>query len=156
MIDLVKRFFGRTGEGSSKGSGKEAVHDVRMATCALLLEMADIDGEFDDSEQDRILEMLKKDYGLSDENAAALMEAAKEELERSIDLWRFSRLINENYTEEEKIRIIEMLWRIVYTDGNLDKHENYLVHKLSSLLHLTHKDLIDAKLKVLHGRGPEG
>ena len=83
--------------------------------------------------------------------AKALMEAAKDELKESIDLWRFTKLINDNYSEEEKKRVVEMLWRIVYTDGTLDMHEDYLVHKLSHLLHLSHQELIDAKLRILHG-----
>ena len=68
-----------------------------------------------------------------------------------MDYWQFARLINENYTMDEKVALIEMLWRIVYLDGNLDKHEDYLMHKLSRLLRLHHKQLIDAKKKVLHG-----
>ena len=49
----------------------------------------------------------------------------------------------------EKIALVELLWRIIYIDGRLDKHEEYLVRKLATLLHLSHKDMIDAKLKVL-------
>ncbi len=98
----------------------------------------------------RVFNIIKKDYHLSDEHTAALIEAADEELKRSIDLWKFARLINQNYSTDEKIQIIEMVWRVIYTDGKLDKHEDYLVHKLANLLRLTHNELIDAKLKVIH------
>jgi uncharacterized tellurite resistance protein B-like protein len=73
-------------------------------------------------------------------------------LEDSVDLWQFAQLINENYAIEEKMEIIEMLWKIVYVDGKMDEHEHYLMDKLSSLLRLSHKQLIDAKLKVLRDR----
>ena len=112
--------------------------------------MANIDGEFDDSERENILFALKTDYGLSDECAAEITKASDEELKGSIDLWQFTNLINQNYSIEEKLRIIEMIWKLAYTDGKLDKHEDYLVHKLARLLHLTHKQLIDSKLKVIH------
>jgi uncharacterized tellurite resistance protein B-like protein len=46
-----------------------------------------------------------------------------------------------------------MVWEIAYTDGKLDKYEDYLVHKLAKLLHLTHKQLIEAKLRVIRGEG---
>ncbi len=151
MIDLVKKFFGKTTKGTPTGREKGTVHDVRVATCALFLEMAAIDGEFTQSEREIILSILKRDFDLSDEYAAALFEASNEELKQSIDLWKFTNLINENYSPEEKIRIIEMVWKIVYTDGKLDLHEDYLVHKLANLLRLNHKALIDAKLKVLRG-----
>lgn len=149
MIDLVKKFFGKSRSDVSRPDKETASHDVRIATCALLLEMAHIDGEFSESERESIINIIKKDYDLSDEHAVALIEAAGEELERSIDLWKFAKLINQNYSLDEKIQIIEMVWRVIYTDGKLDRHEDYLVHKLANLLRLTHKELIDAKMKVI-------
>ena len=49
---------------------------------------------------------------------------------------------------EEKLQVIELVWEIAYADGLLDKHEDYLVHKLADLLRLTHQQLIEAKLKA--------
>ena len=148
MIDLVKKFFGKNTIDSPGDIGGEKIHDIRVATCALLIEMSNIDGEFSESEKESIISVLKKDYDLTDENAIALIEASNEELKGSIDLWQFTNLINQNYSMEEKLQIIETVWRIAYTDGKLDKHEDYLVHKLAKLLRLTHKQLIEAKLKV--------
>ena len=148
MIDLVKKFFGKSTIDSPGDIGGEKSHDIRVATCALLIEMSNIDGEFSESEKESIISVLKKDYDLTDENAIALIEASNEELKGSIDLWQFTNLINQNYSMEEKLRIIETVWRIAYTDGKLDKHEDYLVHKLAKLLRLTHRQLIEAKLKV--------
>ena len=128
----------------------DASHDIRIATCALLLEMANIDGEFSDSERNRIISILKRDYQLSEKHALELIKASNKELDGSVDLWKFTNLINRNYPLEEKIQIIEMVWKIAYTDRKLDKYEDYLVHKLAKLLHLTHKQLIEAKLKVIH------
>jgi len=148
MIDLMKKFFGKSQKDGP--SEEEPKHDVRVATCALLLEMANIDGEFNDSEKANIVLTLKEQHGLSDEHATALMEASEKELDGSIDLWQFTNCVNQNYSLEEKLGIIETVWAIAYADGRLDKHEDYLVHKLAKLLRLSHKQLIDAKLKVLH------
>ncbi len=148
MIDLVKNFFQkRTGRGASD-QGIEKSHDIRIAACALLLEMSHIDGEFSESERENIVAVLKRDHDLSDEHSLMLIEASKEKLEGSVDLWRFTNLINKNYSIEEKIHVIETVWSVAYCDGKLEKHEDYLVHKLAKLLRLTHKQLIDAKLKV--------
>ncbi|MBW2609450.1 MAG: TerB family tellurite resistance protein [Deltaproteobacteria bacterium] len=151
MIDLVKRFFSGSTESAPEDQKRSEPHDIRIATCAILLEMANIDDEFSESEREGIISVLKKDHLLSDEEVSELIKAAEEEIEGSIDLWRFTSLINKNYSIDEKIRIIETVWEIAYVDGKLDKHEDYLVHKLADLLRLTHKQLIDAKLKVLHG-----
>jgi uncharacterized tellurite resistance protein B-like protein len=151
MIDLVKKFFSKCQGNAADEPGVDKSHDVRIATCALFLEMAQIDGEFSGTERDHIIQTLKKDYELADDYIAELLEASKEELKGSIDLWRFTNLINQNYTLEEKIQVIEMTWRLAYADGNLDKHEDYLAHKLANLLRLNHKQLIEAKLRVIRG-----
>jgi uncharacterized tellurite resistance protein B-like protein len=151
MNDLLRRLLGRV---KSKGSARPRepdLRDIQTATCALFLEMAAADGEFSESEQDRVLSILKNDYDLSEEDAVALIEDTNLQLEQSIDLWQFTRRINQSFSNEEKIRIIQMLWQIVYADGTLDKHEHYLVRKLSTLLRLSHQELIDAKGRVLRG-----
>ena len=122
-----------------------------MATCALLVEMARIDESFTVQETETILQILKNTYGVSGAHAEALMAEAEKELVESVDLWQFARLINENYSREEKIGIIELLWQVVFVDGKMDKYEDYLMHKMMKLLRLSHKELIDAKLKVRHG-----
>ena len=149
-MDLLKKFFTKTTNDATAAESVRTSLDVRIATCALLLEMAKIDGKFSELERKTVVEVLENSYQLSAERAAAFMEAADEQLEKSIDLWHFAKLINENYSTEEKIKIIEMVWQIIYTDGKLDKHEDYLAHKLATLLRLSHEQLIEAKLKVLH------
>ena len=150
MIDAVKRFFNKATSNVSEASGQDTAHDIRVATCALFVEMARIDEEFTEAEMNAILSILKERYGLSPEHADALVKEAEKELEKSVDLWQFARLINENYSNEEKIEIIETLWRIVYVDGKMDQYEHYLMNKLQNLLRLTHEQLITAKLKILH------
>jgi uncharacterized tellurite resistance protein B-like protein len=150
MIDIVKRYFSKATAEVSKDAPQKTEHDLRIATCALFLEMARIDEMFTPEEMDTILTILKQKYGLSNEHADALVAEADKELAESVDLWRFARLINENYTINEKIEIIEILWQMVYVDGKMDKYEHYLMNKLKNLLRLSHDQLIDAKLKVLH------
>ena len=97
-----------------------------------------------------VLAILKEKYGLSKEHADALIMEAERELNDSVDLWQFAKLINENYTRGEKMDIIETLWRIVYVDGKMDQYEHYLMNKMKNLLRLSHNQLIEAKLKVLY------
>jgi len=152
MLDMVKRFFNKTAAEVSDDANKKTGHDVRIATCALFLEMARIDEMFTEEEMETILLIMKEKYGLSQVHADALIAEADKELEESLDLWQFARLINENYTTDEKIEIIETLWRMVYVDGKMDEYEHYLMNKLKNLLRLSHDQLIEAKLKILHSR----
>jgi uncharacterized tellurite resistance protein B-like protein len=150
MLDVIKRFFNQATTDVSQDTNQNAEHDIRVATCALFVEIARIDEKFTDAEMETILSILKEKYGLSQDHADALMAEAEKELEKSVDLWQFAKLINENYSKEEKIEIIETLWRIVYVDGKMDRYEHYLMNKLQNLLRLSHDQLIAAKLKVLH------
>ena len=150
MIDVVKKFFSKAAAEASRDANQNTAHDIRIATCALLVEIARIDEKFTDAEMETILSILKQKYGLSQDHADALIAEAERELEKSVDLWQFTKLINENYSNEEKMEIIETLWQIVYVDGKMDQHEHYLMNKLQNLLRLTHEQLITAKLKVLH------
>ncbi len=149
MIDLVRNLITKKTATARKDSGNEESDRIRVAVCALFLEMANTDGEFSQTERQSVISLLKGRYALSDNYVAELIHASQEQLDGSIDLWQFSNLINKNYSQGEKIQIIEMLWQIVYADGKLDKHEDYMIHKLAKLLRLTHKHLIDAKLRVL-------
>ena len=153
MLNVMKKFFQQDAAPDDKVELKEEdrAERIQVATCALLLEVANSDDEFSDIERDNIIQILEKDFELSDEYAKELLELSDKEREESIDLWHFTNLINEHYSIEEKIKIIEMVWKVIYADGKLDKHEDHLAHKLSNLLKLTHKQLIDAKLKVRDG-----
>ncbi len=150
MLDMLKRFFDKTNADDSEPRHSE--HDVRVAVSALCIEIARIDNRFTREELNTLISILEKKYQVSSEHVEALMAEADRELKNSVDLWQFARLINDNYSIEEKISVIEMLWQIVYVDGKMDEQEHYLMGKLSSLLRLSHDQLISAKLKVLHGQ----
>ena len=152
MLDIVKRFFSKDTAEVSTDADRKTDHDVRIATCALFLEMARIDEKFTEAEMETILSILKEKYGLSQEHADALIAEADRELTQSVDLWQFAKLINENYSPDEKIEIIEILWQMVFVDGKMDEYEHYLMNKLKNLLRLSHDQLIKAKLKVLRSK----
>ncbi|MDY6955025.1 MAG: TerB family tellurite resistance protein, partial [Thermodesulfobacteriota bacterium] len=130
MIARVKRLFAKDRAIQPRDGNRRQGRDIRVAVCALFLEMAHIDGEFSDSEQEKMIGLLKRHYHLSDEDVSELVEASQQELSGSIDLWQFTNLVNQHYSRQEKIQIIQMVWQIVYADQKLDKHEDYLVHKL--------------------------
>jgi uncharacterized tellurite resistance protein B-like protein len=149
MIDVLKRIFD-TADGESRPAQNDD-EKLTVAVTALLLEMGKIDHSFTSDEMDHVVSTITKKFGLSRENADAIMEEAERELRDSVDLWQFARTINEHYSNDEKIRLIERLWEVVYVDGEMNRHEHYLMNKVSKLLRISHKNLIAAKLTVLHG-----
>ncbi len=149
MIDIVKKFFGKMIKDDDTEENSKSAHDIHIAACALLLEMSKIDDEFSAPEQKRVVSAMKEKYNLSSRDVQEIMEKSDKELEGSLDLWQFTSLINKNYSMEEKLGIIETVWGIAYADGKLDKHEDYLMHKLASLLRLTHRQLMETKCAAI-------
>jgi uncharacterized tellurite resistance protein B-like protein len=142
--------FNKGNEDASSNNEEVNQEKIHLATCALLLELANVDGEFSDEERDNIISNFKTNYKLPEKDINELIEASAKELDESIDLWQFTNLINQNYSLEQKLKVIETVWKVAYSDGRLDQHEDYLVHKVAKLLRLSHKQLIDTKLKVLN------
>ena len=148
MLDRLKRFFLEPADGNGAASER----DPRVAACALFLEMANVDNAFSSQERDTIITILVDEYGLDRDDADALMAEADRERAESIDLWQFANSINDHYSTEEKLRVVELLWEIIYADGKLDQHEDYLIHKIRRILNLKPSQLKDAKVRVLHRR----
>ena len=98
MIDVVKTFFQKAPVEEVREEDK--AQKIQVATCALLLEVANSDEEFSESERENIVRILEEDFRLSDEYAQEIIERADKERKERIDLWGFTRLINENYSLE--------------------------------------------------------
>lgn len=139
MFSLTKYLRMSNADVQPPRSPENDAERIRVATCALLLEVAMSDEEFCESEQDAILAALQQSFDLTDVNASELMYMAERRRQESIDLWQFTSFIMKNYSEDEKVKVIEAIWKVIYADDKLDPHEDYLVHKLSQLLGLGHQ-----------------
>ena len=153
MLDKINAFFNtQVAPHREKVEGANEQHLI-IATGALLLEMAYADSDFSELEEKKILTILQKEYQLSSEDSARLLDLSREEREESLDLWQFTNLINQNFNNEEKIRVLEILWHVIFADGKVDKYEDQLIRKVSFLLDLHHRDMIDTKIRVKENLG---
>lgn len=121
---------------------------IKIATCAILVEMANADDEFTEDERNHIIDILKDRFHLDSDEAHELIKIAEEEIKGSIDIYGFTNIIKKNFSLEDRVLVLEEIWCVVFSDGELSGHEDSLVHKLSFLMGLTHKQLIDAKIKA--------
>jgi len=131
---------------SDQESRVSSDRSVSIACCALLLEMAHADSQFSQSERDNIISILQTNFHMTQSDANVLLNLSEMERKESLDLWQFTNLINQTYSHEEKVKVAETLWQVIYTDGKVDKHEEYLMRKLTYLLNISHDDMIAAKL----------
>jgi uncharacterized tellurite resistance protein B-like protein len=129
---------------------KAGVIELSLAVCVLLLEIARADEKFTEDERLHIFQTIQQRYHLSEEETSELIDTATEIRDESIDLWQFTNRVNQSYSQDRRREIMEELWRVIYADGTLNKHEDYLVRQFSKLFKLRHSDMISAKLKVLN------
>ena len=126
-----------------------AAHDrIPLAAAVLLLEVAHSDGEFHQAEKNLLGPLLMEHFSVAKESVDDLLELAETTRQGSSDLHQFTREINKSFTQMEKEQIIEAVWQLAYADGQLDCHEEALMRQLGPLIGLSHRQLIDAKLKV--------
>ncbi|MBD3166003.1 hypothetical protein GF324_05365 [bacterium] len=130
-------------EGGAFSTGR-----VQLAVTALLLEIAHADEEFSDDERNRIQAIVKERFDLDRENAEDLLELADMARGELNDIYPFIRKLNNELAYDEKLEVIDEVWRVIYTDGRLDSHEDYLVHQFSSLMSVQLRDMIEGKLRA--------
>ena len=147
MFDLIKKVLGNK-QGAVEISEDESLDRTQVAASVVLLEAAYADNDCTDEELDHVAQTLQTEFKVNQEYVQELLEVAHQERSRAIDLWQFTNQINQQFSMDEKKSVLEGVWRIIYADGILEKHEDHFVRKLTGLLRLSHKDMIDAKLKA--------
>lgn len=124
-------------------------HRLQLACAALMVEMVHVDDEFTNDEEVRLKHLLKKRFELNAEELASLIELAHDKNHEATDYHEFTSLLNEHYSQQQKIQLIEDLWQLAYADQQLDKFEEHLLRRLADLLHVPHQDFIRTKHKTL-------
>ena len=147
MLHLLKRYLDAA-LASAAGRPEEGPEPALAAAAALLLAVAESDRHLA-PEEDRLIRLiLKRDLGVTDNEVEPLLEEARSAYDKQIDFFEFTSLLNQKYPREEKLKILRLLWQVVFADGILEEHEDHLMHRLAELLNLSHKELIEAKLEA--------
>ena len=126
---------------------------VEIAACALFIEMAKADGEFTDNERDFIITEMKNAFNLGDEYVNELIALAEDRIKESVSLYEFTGVINTTFSQEEKLELIESLWKLIYKDKKLSEYEDHLMKRIAGTLNVEHKEIINAKIWVKQQMG---
>jgi uncharacterized tellurite resistance protein B-like protein len=121
---------------------------LRLATAALLVEVACADGEITDEERVTAQRVVESYYSLSPEQARELVDEAESQADDMTSLYPFTRLITSECSLEDRTDIVRMLWQVTHADGHIDQHEEHLVRKVADLLYVPHSNFIRAKLQT--------
>jgi uncharacterized tellurite resistance protein B-like protein len=149
MLTKLEQFIKNTFNLPDEGSSPEQLDQkLKVATTVLFLEMAYIDFNMSTEEEEQISKTLADLFGLESNEIADLIEIARQERDKNVDIWTFASLIKTNFSRDQKFKILEKLWLLIFADGKVDKYEDRLIHKISTLLGLEHGEMIAAKIKV--------
>ena len=146
MFELIKKMFGQD-SGAGEATEEDTL-DAHLALTVLLMEAAYADGECSREEKEQLGETLVKNFGVDEKDIDELLERSDKAHQEYVDLFRYTRFINDNFSRDRKMNILEAVWRVILLDDRLEAHEDHFVHKMANLLGFGHSDLIDAKLRA--------
>ena len=144
MFDKLKNIFDKKIKEES-----EQFDTVQIAISTLMIQTAVYDGVFDEQEKSEILELIKKYFNFNEDQKLSLFKIAMKVNDDSNDMQQFTRILNDHLSEEEKLKIIEMLWKIIISDGRIDDYENALIRKISGLLYISDRDVGQIKKQLI-------
>lgn len=153
MISKLQDFFNTYLNPREGADADDASQQMRLAVAALLLEIAVSDFESDPQERQTIIDIVRQGFGISAGEADALIALAEEEHRASTDYFQFTRLINQHYSPQQKVDLVESLWRVAFADGELHRYEEHVIRRLADLLHVSHRDFIASKHRVMASSG---
>ncbi len=147
MLSGIRDFFRRS---MSVPEDSEDAGDrrIRLAACALLLELAHADEDFSEDEAKHLTDAVRRQFGLPAEEAEELIRLAEAERLQAVDLWQFTSLIDEHYSVAQKEVLAEVMWGLLYSDGELADAESILMRRISNLLRLKPAFLSQARRRA--------
>lgn len=148
MITSIKRFFDTHLAVASPQTSHHPQQTLRLAVAALWIEVTASDGNYRTEERQMMLDAVRRHFGLSAGEAEELLDLAQAEHANATDYFQFTRLINQHYTQEQKILLIETLWQIAYADRELHSVEEHVIRRLAELIHIPHSAFIAAKHRI--------
>lgn len=144
MVGSFRSFFSHRLEG---GPERRAADRVKVAACALLLELAHADDQFSEEERARILRAARE-MGVVEADLQEIVRLAETQRRESVDLFQFTRLVAKSFSREERLRLVEAIWGVVYCDGVLTEAENRLARRIAEMLGFQHPEVQALKDRV--------
>ena len=146
MLKTLKDLFDSFAQPAPSQSPAQREHAVQLAAAVLLVEVVRSESSMDTAERTTMVAALRGKFALSDDELERLLELAVTTSRTAYDYQRFTSSLNDHFTQDQKIHLVEAMWQVAYADGHLDAHENHAINKVAGLLHVTHGEYIAAKL----------
>ena len=148
MLEAIQQFFAERIDPGHRSIRRADPRKLQIATGALLIEMTRMDEKTTEDERQMIRDSLQTRFDLTAKETRDLQELAEAEAAEAIDYYQFTSLIKTGFSPEQKEKVIENLWMVSMSDGDVDEREEYLVRKIAGLIGVPHEAYITAKLRA--------
>ena len=152
MIGTIKTFFEKHLDPKDSEDEDAKLKAYELAGAALMVELMQADQQLDERESDEFLAVLEETFELDHRDLEEITELARQEAHQATSLYEFTHLINDNYQYNDKVKLIENLWRLAFADEKLDKYEESMIRQVAELIYVRHSDFMQAKHRVRNKR----
>ena len=146
MISTIRKLLNKNAARDKSMDSLDKQELIRMAAAVLFVEVMHADHQVDKRERQIVMRALLESFSLSRKDAEELLQQAEERVKDVTSLHEFTSLLHSRLSNEEKVMLIEQIWRIILADDDVDKYEEHLVRRIAELLYVSHRDFIRAKL----------
>jgi len=147
MLSKLKTLFQSYVDASVTSDNQNTLPENLIAAI-LMIEVMKSDHHLDAREEQELLAVLIKTFGLDEAAAADLHELATNKAEESTSLFEFTAQINAQFNDEAKLSLIKNMWRIAFADGEIDRYEDSVIRQVSELIYVSHSDFIRMKIQA--------
>src|SRR3979490_16119 len=148
MLDALRLFIADVISPTAHETRSSDDTGYRLAATALLIHVISLDGEPSEIEKRKLHSLLESRFGLDPGTADQLIAAATLVESEAVDLYHFTSVIMRSVNEEGRLRIVEMMWELVYADGQVSEFEDNVVWRAADLLAVSSRDRIELKHRV--------
>ena len=149
-IPRVKKVKNWLAERLGVAAGEESPQREQarnLAVAALLVEVLRADYDVSGPERRQVLDSIRGILRLDPAECETLLELAEQRVDEAHDLHQFTSEVNRAFSADEKVGLVEQLWRVAQADATVHKYEEHLIRRISDLLHVPHRQFIAAKLR---------
>ena len=148
MISTIRKLLNKNAARDKSMDSLDKQELIRMAAAVLFVEVMHADHQVDKRERQIVMRALLESFSLSRKDAEELLQQAEERVKDVTSLHEFTSLLHSRLSNEEKVMLVEQIWRIILADNDVDKDEEHLVRRIAELLYVSHRDYIRAKLNA--------
>lgn len=154
MLNSIKSYFENKLSNATEAENNTGVSKTDLASAALMIEVINSDHQLDERETDEFLHVLETSLNIPEDDLREMVRLAEEQASKATSLFEFTRLINDEYDYQQKLQLVKNMWRVAFSDDELDKYEESLIRKVSDLIYVSHSDFIRMKLEARDNLGP--